>query len=147
MRIGSQIIFHLKRVWKAKFFTLCDVIFLVRLQGNLKLITKNKPQVAVALAFQQMRTPDASRREICVQEFGNAYQRKRYHFYHRVQQTIQGNKMLFANNARFPLIHSRIFRDRLPHVLFETCGDRVPLCVRTLNASLPQLCVQPDFYA
>ena len=32
MRIGSIIIFHLSKLWKAKFFILCDVIFLVRLQ-------------------------------------------------------------------------------------------------------------------
>ena len=34
MRIGSIIIFHLSKLWKAKFFILCDVIFLVRLQGK-----------------------------------------------------------------------------------------------------------------
>ena len=38
-RIGSLIIFHLSQLWKAKFSILCNVIFLVRLQGNLKLIT------------------------------------------------------------------------------------------------------------
>ena len=38
VRIGSMIIFHLSKLWKAKFFSLCDVIFLVRLQGKLKLI-------------------------------------------------------------------------------------------------------------
>ena len=26
--------FHLSKLWKAKFFILCDVIFLVRLQGK-----------------------------------------------------------------------------------------------------------------
>ena len=34
MRIGGIIIFHLSKLWKAKFFILCDVIFLVRLQGG-----------------------------------------------------------------------------------------------------------------
>ena len=34
VRIVSIIIFHLSKVWKAKFFILCDVIFLVRLQGK-----------------------------------------------------------------------------------------------------------------
>ena len=32
MRIGSAIIFHLSKVWKAKFFILGDVTLLVRLQ-------------------------------------------------------------------------------------------------------------------
>ena len=32
MRIGSVIIFHLSKLWKAKFFVLCDVILLARLQ-------------------------------------------------------------------------------------------------------------------
>ena len=32
MRVGSTIILHLSKLWKAKFFILCDVIFLVRLQ-------------------------------------------------------------------------------------------------------------------
>ena len=34
VRIGSIIIFHSSKLWKAKFFILCDVIFLVRLQGK-----------------------------------------------------------------------------------------------------------------
>ena len=33
-RIGSIIIFHLSKRWKAKFSILCDVIFLVKLQGK-----------------------------------------------------------------------------------------------------------------
>ena len=33
-RICNIIIFHLNKLWKAKFSILCDVIFLVRLQGN-----------------------------------------------------------------------------------------------------------------
>ena len=34
MRIGSIIIFHLRKLWKAKFSILCNVIFLVGLQGK-----------------------------------------------------------------------------------------------------------------
>ena len=34
LRIGS-IIFHPSKLWKAKFSILCDVIFLVRLQGEI----------------------------------------------------------------------------------------------------------------
>ena len=34
VRIGSVIIFHGSKLSKAKFFILCDVIFLVRLQGK-----------------------------------------------------------------------------------------------------------------
>ena len=34
VRIGSIIIVHPSKLWKAKFFMLCDVIFLVRLQGK-----------------------------------------------------------------------------------------------------------------
>ena len=37
MRIGSIIIFHLSKLWKAKFFILCGVIFLVRLLGEFSL--------------------------------------------------------------------------------------------------------------
>ena len=36
--ISSIIIFHLNRLWKAKFFTLCDVVFLVRLQGEIQIL-------------------------------------------------------------------------------------------------------------
>ena len=32
-----MIIFHLSKRWKAKFFILCDVIFLVRLQGKFEI--------------------------------------------------------------------------------------------------------------
>ena len=34
VRIGCRIIFHLSKLWKAKSFILCDVIFLERLQGK-----------------------------------------------------------------------------------------------------------------
>ena len=37
VRIGSIIIFHLRKLWKAKFFILCDVIFLVRLQEKFEI--------------------------------------------------------------------------------------------------------------
>ena len=38
VRIGSIYIFHLVgKKWKAKFFILCDVIFLVRLQGKFEI--------------------------------------------------------------------------------------------------------------
>ena len=36
---SSIIIFHLGKRWKAEFFILCEAIFLVRMQGNLILIT------------------------------------------------------------------------------------------------------------
>ena len=36
-RTGSIIIFHLSKLWKAKFFVLCDVIFLLRLQGKFEI--------------------------------------------------------------------------------------------------------------
>ena len=37
MRIDSTIIFYLSKLWKAKFFILCDVIFLVRLQEKFEI--------------------------------------------------------------------------------------------------------------
>ena len=37
VRIGSVIISHLGELWKAKFLILCDVIFLVRLQGKFEI--------------------------------------------------------------------------------------------------------------
>ena len=38
VRIGSMIIFHLSKLWKGKFFILCDVIFLVRLQEKFEIV-------------------------------------------------------------------------------------------------------------
>ena len=37
VRIGSIFIFHLSELWKTTLFVLCDVIFLVRLQGRFKI--------------------------------------------------------------------------------------------------------------
>ena len=37
IRIGSIIIFHLSKLWKAKFFILCDIIYLVRLQEKFEI--------------------------------------------------------------------------------------------------------------
>ena len=103
---------------------------------------------AVALAFEEMHTPYASGREICVQKVGNAYQWKEIEKrMTNFKSTSQRSKMFCANDARFPFTYSCMFRDRLRHVLFETCWDRVPFFLRTLYASLPRLCVQLDFYA
>ena len=44
-RIGSIISFHLSELWKAKFSIACDVIFLVRLQEILTLITLTSERV------------------------------------------------------------------------------------------------------
>ena len=77
-----------------------------------------KGSTAVAVAFEEMSTLHANGLEICVQRFGNAHQRK------EIEKRIphfKTNKMFFANDARFPLIYSRMSRDRLRHVLFETC--------------------------
>ena len=37
VRIGSTIVSHLIKLWNVKFFLLCDVIFLVKLQGKFEL--------------------------------------------------------------------------------------------------------------
>ena len=37
VRCGNIIIFYLSKQWKAKFFIVCDVIFLVRLQEKLEI--------------------------------------------------------------------------------------------------------------
>ena len=37
LRIGSIIAFHLSKLWKAKFFIQCNVMFLVRLQGKFEI--------------------------------------------------------------------------------------------------------------
>ena len=37
VRIGSIIVFHLRKLWKTKFSILCDVTFLVRLQGKFEI--------------------------------------------------------------------------------------------------------------
>ena len=37
VRMGSIIIFHLSKLWKAKFFVLCDIVFVVRLWGKFEI--------------------------------------------------------------------------------------------------------------
>ena len=37
VRIGSIIIFHLSKLWNTKFFILCNIIFLVMLQGRFEI--------------------------------------------------------------------------------------------------------------
>ena len=37
VRIGSIIIFHCSKLWKAKFYIMCDVIFLVRVWGKFEI--------------------------------------------------------------------------------------------------------------
>ena len=79
---------------------------------------------AIALAFEEMRTPYASGWEICIQKFGNAYQRK------EIEKRMAHFKSTFTTwfIKRFSEIkcsqttraflspYSRAFRYRLPHV-------------------------------
>ena len=80
---------------------------------------------AAALAFEEMRTPYTSRREICVQKFQNAYQRK------QIEKRMMHSESTFGFVKRFSEIkcssqmmhaflsqYSCAFRDRLCHVLF-----------------------------
>ena len=66
-------------------------------------------------SFWKMRTPYAGGREICVQDSEMCTKRNRetYTAFHRKRHTL-------------PFTYSRMFRDRLRHILFETCWDRVP---------------------
>ena len=45
VRISSIIIFHLRKLWRAKFFILCDVAFWWGCKGNLSLITLGSERV------------------------------------------------------------------------------------------------------
>ena len=45
VRIGSTIIFHLSKLWKAKFFIMWDVIFHVKLQGLFELMSLGSERV------------------------------------------------------------------------------------------------------
>ena len=59
MRIGSITIFHLSKLWKAKFFVLCDVIFLAvsGCRGNLILITLGRSEGVKWQAIFEYRLP------------------------------------------------------------------------------------------
>ena len=57
VRIGSIIIFHLRKQWKAKFFILCDVIFVVGLQGKCEIIRKRFQR-----SFEERKRGDARKR-------------------------------------------------------------------------------------
>ena len=65
---------------------------------------------AVALVFGERRTPCASGREMCVQKFGNACQRKELEkWMARFESTFQIQRnQIFANDARIGLSHTRV---------------------------------------
>ena len=62
VRIGRKTICHLSKLWEAKFFILCDVIFLVRLQEKFEIdhswewkdlyIPDGRPNDTRAITFQ-----------------------------------------------------------------------------------------------
>ena len=106
---------------------------------------------AVALVLEQMRAPYASGRYICEQKFRNAYKRKEIakrmpHFKSTfntksIKRFSDWNKMLFANDVRFPFTYLRMFRGCLRHVLFVTCWDRYrSFCVRCTQRSHDSAC-------
>ena len=85
---------------------------------------------AVAPPFEEIRTPYTSGWEICIQKSRNACQRKEIekhdtfqkHLYHWYHQTIQQNKMLFANNVRFPFtLHECLLWSFASCVVWHIC--------------------------
>ena len=56
-------------------------------------------KAVVAIAFEEMHTPHASGREICVRKFGNAYQPKGIEKRKSGSSDDSANKILFANVA------------------------------------------------
>ena len=101
---------------------------------------------AVALASEGMRTPYASGREICVQNFGSAYRQNRetngafqkhLYYHHTIQRIL---KFCSQTVRSFLSKHSRAFRDRLPRVVWDVF--RLHPALRPLYASLPRLSVQ-----
>ena len=109
---------------------------------------------AVALAFEEMRTPYASGREICVQKFGNAYQRNE----RDSAKWMARFKSTFATITQVSDILECCSQTRFPFTIlaclpwsFASCSLR-PVetefrFLRTLYAWLPWFCVQLDFYA
>ena len=69
VKIGSRVIFHLSELWKAKFFILCDVIFLMRLQGKFEIDHSwewkglKQPRAAVSALFDRTSMPSVVKRE------------------------------------------------------------------------------------
>ena len=69
VRIGSMIIFHLSKQWKATFFILCDVIFLVKLQGKFESITLESKRVKARdlnSQVQKVCSPNLLKRNVWV---------------------------------------------------------------------------------
>ena len=96
-----------------------------------------------------MRTPYASEREICVQKFGNAYQRNGETDSKAPLPPSNDSAKYWNVRKRFAL---SFHNTRVPNVIVGLmCSLRrvetEPRFLRTLYASLPWFCVQLDFYA
>ena len=67
MRIVSIIFFHLSKLWKVKFSILCDVIFLVRLQGKFEIdhsAEQRRPHLRVRWSDQDFQNEVADVRQV-----------------------------------------------------------------------------------
>ena len=117
--IQSQIVMMLE--WDARQICCTKWTALVTMLSQLPLVWLKLSRTAVALAFEEIRTP--SGRDICVQKFGNAYQWNREtngafqkHLYHHPLY-IQRNPECCSQTIRdFPSQYLRAFRERLPRV-------------------------------
>ena len=129
-RICSIITFLLSKLWKVKFSLLCDVIFLVRLQGNFDIDHSQEWKgyttvwglSAVTLAFEEVHsTQYANVRDFAYkignwksiptkrnEETNDAFQTT---FTTRFIKWLSEMKMLFTNDVQFP---SAILEHSLP---------------------------------
>ena len=99
---------------------------------------------AVALAFEEMRTPYGSRREICVQrKLRNEWRVSKA----PLPPTIQRNNMFFANDARFPFTIPACLSWLFTWFSNLRSVETEARFLRTPYASLPWFCAQLDFYA
>ena len=100
MRIGCIIIFHLGKLWKATFFILCDVIFLLRLQGKFE-IGSERANVFFLNTFYRQRW----KIRLQVQRPENS--RKAHLFPTKVSRTtfgISGNLRWLLNHGFWPVL-------------------------------------------
>ena len=109
---------------------------------------------AVALAFEEMRTPYASEREICVQKFRNAYQRNRKtngafekHLYHHASNDSAKYWNVVRKRCALPFHNTRVASVIVCLMCSLRRVETESRFLRTSYASLPWLCVQLHFYA
>ena len=122
VRIGSMVIFYLGKLWKAKFFMLCNVIFLVRLRGKFEIDHPWASEKVPPLCVFMSRDPNSL--DHFIEPFHSVIFHQLFHFTSHISSTLSFYSFIFHQlfhfiQSYFICVSNECVMDEIEHYNFS----------------------------